>query len=41
VDEIFLPGEIEYHREKENRANGIPIPQETRADIERLYESKA
>lgn len=40
VGEIYLPGEIEYNREKENRANGIPLLQETRADLEKLYESE-
>ena len=41
VNEVFLPGEIEYNREKENRENGIPLPRETRADLEKLYNAKA
>ena len=40
VKEIFLPGEIEYNREMENRANGIPLPSETRVDLENLYNAK-
>ncbi len=41
VDEIFLPGEIEYNRETEYRANGIPLPRETRADLEKLYNAES
>ena len=41
VEEIFLPGEIEYNRETAFRAGGIPLPEETRVDLERLYNTEA
>jgi LDH2 family malate/lactate/ureidoglycolate dehydrogenase len=39
VNEIFLPGEIEFNREKENRERGLSLPGETKSELEKLFES--
>jgi len=36
ISEIFYPGEIEALNEKENRASGITLPNDTIADLEKL-----
>jgi LDH2 family malate/lactate/ureidoglycolate dehydrogenase len=33
TDEIFLPGEIEFRKEQERRASGIPVRAETAAEL--------
>ena len=35
-DEMLLPGEIEYRKERERRQGGIPLPHQLFADLEKL-----
>jgi LDH2 family malate/lactate/ureidoglycolate dehydrogenase len=36
VSEVFLPGELEYRRSVERRANGVPVVDETLTDLKAL-----
>jgi LDH2 family malate/lactate/ureidoglycolate dehydrogenase len=35
-DEVFYPGEIEARNEARNRAEGLALPEDTLADLQRL-----
>jgi LDH2 family malate/lactate/ureidoglycolate dehydrogenase len=39
TDEIFLPGEIEYRKEQQRRASGIPVGAETVAELREVGRS--
>ena len=38
-DEVFYPGEIEDHNDAQCRREGLALPEDTRADLQRIAQA--